>query len=163
MAYVLHSTLAMFWTPLNSDLMFLQLKAICHATEGFMPGEGPQSWWEQGGIDCSPRRAQCCLGYLWCKVSVFLLLPCSVLMQARSPGPGAQNDNEHSLSPALAEQDARALQESFESAVCGEDEDNDKEDDRSSNRNRNSGSDEDEDEDDGGSVPAMMAPGLSTP
>jgi hypothetical protein len=87
-------------------------------------------------------------------------------MQARNPGPAARNDNEHALSPmvpTLAEQDARALQESFESAVCGEDEDNDKEDNCSGNKNRNSESDEDEDEDDGGSASAMTAPGLSIP
>ncbi|KAN0139095.1 hypothetical protein V8E53_003097, partial [Lactarius tabidus] len=55
----------------------------------------------------------------------------------------AQNNDEHAPSPALAEQDTCELQDSFESAVRGEDGGNDKEDDRSGNRNHESDEDED--------------------
>ncbi|KAN0126223.1 hypothetical protein V8E53_015268 [Lactarius tabidus] len=71
----------------------------------------------------------------------------------------AQNDDEHAPSPVLAEQDACELQDSFESAVCGEDGGDDKEDNRSSNRNHKSDEDEDpKGDDDRGSVPAATVP-----
>jgi hypothetical protein len=85
-------------------------------------------------------------------------------MQTKRPPSAAQNDDEHAPSPALAEQDARELQDSFESAVRGEDGGDDKEDDRSGNRNHESDEDEDpEGDDDRGSVPAATVPGLSAP
>ena len=79
----------------------------------------------------------------------------------------ASQNNECVLGLELAEKGAHELQESFKSAMHGEDGDGDKEDGSDGNSNRNNGSDEDkgtEGNDDGGCVPVAsgMAPGSST-
>ena len=88
----------------------------------------------------------------------------------RTKSATAQNDHDHerTISPELAEKGARELQESFESAVRGEDGGDDKEGGGSGgNGNGNDSSDEDEDgegdNDRGGDTTAMDvdAPGSS--
>ena len=70
------------------------------------------------------------------------------------------------LGPESAEKGAHELQESFESAVRGEDGDDDKEGSSGGNSNENNSSDEDEDAngDDDSGIPAAsaIAPGVST-
>ena len=129
-----------------------------------MPEEGPQSWRQQGSADRSPRRA---LRRLGCEVGIFFYSLSPVLMRTKSAAAQNNHERERALSLELAEKGAHELQESFESAVRGEDGGDDKEDNGGGNGNGNDSSDEDEDgegdDDRGGNTAAMHvhAPGSS--
>ncbi len=88
-------------------------------------------------------------------------------MRTKSAAAQNNHERERALSLELAEKGARELQESFESAVRGEDGGDDKEDNGGGNGNGNDSSDEDEDgegdDDRGGDTAAMdvHAPGSS--